>query len=246
MPSRGDAVLYSKKNDNVVQSDDDNIWDDSALIRLYEQSKAKTMSRMRNSSDRKKLWKVGDQCMAPYQDDGRYYPVKIMDIDELDETCLVEFTGYDGETDTVELSDLLRESDVELDEANDNKGDETGLVEKMDDDQNSLPINSQQEAKKQKIPIINTPRPGSGFSGSFSMGTNVPNTGLMPFPVPPPPSLFAGLPMSLRAASGSQPSGEKDVMTGMLMSWYMAGYHTGMYNGLQEGREKAKPSIDEK
>lgn len=128
--SRGD-VVYQKG-----QSDDSDIWDDTALIKAYDKAvtsfktalkngtatcespkicgetksvnkRAKTRRRhKRNSVSPSDKWRPGDLCQAVWSEDGVVYDATIKSVDADAGTCVVVFTGY-GNEDEMELADLL-------------------------------------------------------------------------------------------------------------------------------------------
>ncbi|KAE9549853.1 hypothetical protein FO519_006939 [Halicephalobus sp. NKZ332] len=66
----------------------DEIWDDAELIRMYEES----MSGKKQEASQKQ-WKIGDTCMAPYED--LWYAAKILSINRANKTVKVRFTEYE-------------------------------------------------------------------------------------------------------------------------------------------------------
>uniref|UniRef100_A0A915M1P5 Tudor domain-containing protein n=1 Tax=Meloidogyne javanica TaxID=6303 RepID=A0A915M1P5_MELJA len=106
------AVLYTRKEISVH----DEVWDDTELIKMYEKSTAKTYEKLQNNFNNKNntsknsgskiKWKIGDHCMAPYEDDGRWYPAKIESINIAKGNCLVTFDGYNTKA-TVKLDSLM-------------------------------------------------------------------------------------------------------------------------------------------
>ncbi|XP_075895189.1 survival motor neuron protein 1 isoform X2 [Nelusetta ayraudi] len=129
------------------QSDDSDVWDDTALIKAYDKAVAsfksalkgdedpqaskknqpgkkrkngkKNQSRKRSNTPPEKEWKVGDACSAYWSEDGQLYAATIVSIDEERGTCVVVFTGY-GNEEEQNLEDLL--SDIsEPDEASSTK-----------------------------------------------------------------------------------------------------------------------------
>uniref|UniRef100_A0A8C5KN58 Survival motor neuron protein n=1 Tax=Jaculus jaculus TaxID=51337 RepID=A0A8C5KN58_JACJA len=76
------------------QSDDSDIWDDTALIKAYDKAVASFK------------WKVGDKCSAVWSEDGCIYPATIASVDFKRKTCVVVYTGY-GNREEQNLSDLL-------------------------------------------------------------------------------------------------------------------------------------------
>ncbi|KAI1722428.1 survival motor neuron protein (SMN) domain-containing protein [Ditylenchus destructor] len=96
-PKKKECKYLSLNDANEFTKEE--IWDDSALIEMYEQTRSLTHS-----------WKVGDYCMAPYEEDGKYYPAKVVKI--MNNKCEVIYTDYDTKA-AVKLGDLLREDDVD-------------------------------------------------------------------------------------------------------------------------------------
>lgn len=117
----------------LSQSDDSDVWDDTALIKAYDKAvasfkhalkngdiseasekpkgtpkrkSAKNKSQRKNTTSPSKQWKVGDNCCAIWSEDGCIYPATIASIDFKRETCVVVYTGY-GNREEQNLSDLL-------------------------------------------------------------------------------------------------------------------------------------------
>ncbi|NXX28084.1 SMN protein, partial [Nicator chloris] len=118
------------------QSDDSDIWDDTALIKAYDKAVASFKNALKNGecsepSDKQeqrlmikrknhkknrnrkksntaplKQWKVGDSCSAVWSEDGNLYPATIASINQKRGTCVVTYTGY-GNQEEQNLSDLL-------------------------------------------------------------------------------------------------------------------------------------------
>ncbi|XP_008335026.1 survival motor neuron protein 1 isoform X1 [Cynoglossus semilaevis] len=117
------------------QSDDSDIWDDTALIKAYDKAVAsfktalkgdevpqpskkeqpkkkrksnkKNQSRKKNSAPTDGQWQVGDSCCAYWAQDGQLYPATISSIDKLRGTCLVVYKDY-GNEEEQKLGDLLQ------------------------------------------------------------------------------------------------------------------------------------------
>ncbi|XP_055774796.1 survival motor neuron protein 1 [Salvelinus fontinalis] len=132
-------VLFAR---GAAQSDDSDIWDDTALIKAYDKAVAsfktalkgeedtqsserdnpgKKRKNNRNNRSRKrsnapldKEWRVGDPCCAYWSKDGNLYAATISSIEEQRGTCIVVFTHY-GNEEEQNLCDLLIES-PEVDE----------------------------------------------------------------------------------------------------------------------------------
>ncbi|NXK67099.1 SMN protein, partial [Sylvietta virens] len=118
------------------QSDDSDIWDDTALIKAYDKAVASFKNALKNGecsepSDKQeqrlvikrknhkknrnrnksnttplKQWKVGDSCCAVWSEDGNVYPATIASINQKRGTCVVTYTGY-GNQEEQNLFDLL-------------------------------------------------------------------------------------------------------------------------------------------
>uniref|UniRef100_A0A914EDN6 Tudor domain-containing protein n=1 Tax=Acrobeloides nanus TaxID=290746 RepID=A0A914EDN6_9BILA len=235
------AILFSRKD---AKTETEEIWDDSALIRMYEKSIEKTYDKIRTSGSTSSLnastaetsskrresvdsstgdqWKPNDLCMAPYE--GKWYPATIISIDEKKKTCKVLYNGYDQE-EIVDLKDLLREEDVEWSQDEPESALEDSA---MDESQSSLTedILVNEKAKKKS-------RKSSRASLNASAGISIKqimDPDLIP---PPPPALFGKAVVA---------NNEKEALTNMLMSWYMTGYHTGYFQAMRDMKEKPSGS----
>ncbi|XP_072137285.1 survival motor neuron protein 1 [Mobula birostris] len=117
------------------QSDDSDIWDDTALIKAYDKAVSsfknalkngecvqplskehvgsgtkrknkRHRSRKKNNVHPTRKWRVGDTCNAVWSEDGNVYLATIQSICEQEGTCIVMYTGY-GNKEEQSLSDLL-------------------------------------------------------------------------------------------------------------------------------------------
>ncbi|CAL8296593.1 survival motor neuron protein 1 isoform X1 [Gadus morhua] len=138
MANRREDVVFAR---GAAQSDDSDIWDDTALIKAYDKAVAtfKTalkdekdppafkkdhpgkkrkgnkndLSRKRSNAPPDKEWQVGDSCCAYWSEDGQLYAATICGIDKKRGSCTVLFTDY-GNQEEQSLQDLLLEnSEVE-------------------------------------------------------------------------------------------------------------------------------------
>jgi survival motor neuron protein len=212
------SILFSRGD-----SDDENdVWDDTALIRAYDKAVNKIKTDLSNTSDKNSKkkksnkkeskrksevttdsnvnWKVGDHCVAVYTEDGVSYPAVIIDINNKDNTCRIRYDIYENEED---------KSLDELFESTDN-------VEKIEDE-----VVEDVEVKKKSEKKLSK----SGKAKKQPLN----------FPIPPPPP---PLPSSLISHFNDMNLDEngtvvddKEAFYSMLMSWYMSGYHTGYYFG---------------
>ncbi|XP_030916152.1 survival motor neuron protein-like isoform X1 [Geospiza fortis] len=204
------------------QSDDSDIWDDTALIKAYDKAVASFKNALKNgecseTSDKEeenlvikrknhkkisninesntaplKQWKVGDSCSAVWSEDGNLYLATIASINQKRGTCVVTYTGY-GNQEEQNLSDLLPPT-----------SDET--VNRMGHSGES----------------------GSKFKAPPSLSCWPPLFPAGPPLIPPPPP-----PMRPDSAEDDEALGS------MLIAWYMSGYHTGYYLGLKQSRMEA-------
>ncbi|KAF3821738.1 hypothetical protein GH733_009780 [Mirounga leonina] len=212
VPEQEDSVLFRR---GTGQSDDSDIWDDTALIKAYDKAvasfkhalkngdiseasdkpkgtpkrkPAKKKSQKKNATTPLKQWKVGDKCSAIWSEDGCVYPATIASIDFKRESCIVVYTGY-GNREEQNMSDLLSPASEVA---------------------NNVEQNVQEPGLKFSGPP--PPPPPPHFLSCW----------LPPFPsgppiIPPPPPIC---PDSFDDA---------DALGSMLISWYMSGYHTGYY-----------------
>ncbi|XP_072244257.1 survival motor neuron protein 1 [Leuresthes tenuis] len=142
MANGSQEVLFAR---GTGQSDDSDIWDDTALIKAYDKAVAsfktalkgdeepqaskknqpgkkrknnkKNQSRKRNNAPPDKEWQVGDTCGAYWSEDGQLYAATISSIDQKRGTCIVVFTGY-GNEEEQNLEDLLSEISEADEESN--------------------------------------------------------------------------------------------------------------------------------
>ncbi|XP_057688883.1 survival motor neuron protein 1 [Corythoichthys intestinalis] len=126
-------VLFTR---GAGQSDDSDIWDDTALIKAYDKAVAsfksalkgedeaqasikippgkkrknnkKKDSRKRTSTSTDKEWQVGDSCCAYWSEDRQLYSATISSVDKDKGTCIVVYTDY-GNEEEQNLEDLLSE-----------------------------------------------------------------------------------------------------------------------------------------
>lgn len=209
--------IFKQRGKNIDLSNAD-IWDDTLLIKAYDESlklaKEEVAKRIARSTNKKNAndsandddnddndgtaskqsqgpYNVGDFVRATY-DDGLDYEAKIVSIDAECGNCVVRFIGYDNE-ETVDLKDLLASWGK------------------------NVRKNQIRRAAKDVDNNTNCKR-------SFS--SNLPSTSV-PIPMLPP------LPPMLNDTSE-----DSENMSAMLMSWYMSGYYTGYYQGQKEAQNK--------
>ncbi|KAK3704375.1 hypothetical protein RRG08_012439 [Elysia crispata] len=269
-----DYVLYERG-----ENDESDAWDDSVLIKAYDDAvsamkariaeehpefspKAVSKSKKKKKSKGKQKkkgqvtvpkWNAGDKCHAVYSEDGEIYQAKIVSIDERNETCIVQYTGY-GNKEEQELSNVLpitappSSQDQLTDTASEaeSSGIKPCVQENISNKQKSkIPSSSSQQSSKRR-----QQQPWPWFGGpSFPP----PPFGHMPPPPPPPPNFPPFQAPGYQASGPSMPmppmfpsipppppwftdkgSGEEnEALYSMLISWYMSGYHTGYYQGLK-------------
>lgn len=184
-------VLFSR---GAGQSDDSDIWDDTALIKAYDKAVAsfktalkgedepetskknqpgkkrknnkKNQSRKRTNAAPDKEWQVGDSCSAYWSEDGQLYPATISSMDEKRGTCIVVFTGY-GNEEEQNLEDLISEGDEGEEETNIKVKEAESSTEESD--RSTTPNHHQQQphSKPQKPKAHREPPPtwAPGFPG---------------------------------------------------------------------------------
>ncbi|XP_061753608.1 survival motor neuron protein 1 [Nerophis ophidion] len=123
------------------QSEDSDIWDDTALIIAYDKAVASFKSALKGEEEPQstdqvppgkkrrnnrrtkadastdKEWQVGDSCSAYWSEDGQLYSATISSLDEKKGTCVVVYTDY-GNEEEHNLEDLLSEISEGDDENN--------------------------------------------------------------------------------------------------------------------------------
>lgn len=127
-------VLFAR---GAAQSDDSDIWDDTALIKAYDKAVAsfktalkgddepqtpkndppgkkrknnkKNNSRKKSHSAPDREWQVGERCSAYWSVDGQVYSATISSIDQRKGTCVVLYTDY-GNEEEHNLQDLLSDT----------------------------------------------------------------------------------------------------------------------------------------
>jgi survival motor neuron protein len=218
-------LLFSRGN---TSTDDNDVWDDTALIRAYDKAVNKIKTDLNKTSEKKShkseknkkkesssggmksersqikvkptKWKIGDKCIGIYSEDNISYPAVIIDINNDEQTCRIRYDFYENEEDKA-LDELLEPAE------------EVGVQKK----EKKAPKQTKDEQVKQEQKF----QP-------------------LDFPIPPPPP---PLPASLMShfnnltlnedECGNQVE-DKEAFYSMLMSWYMSGYHTGYYFGLTQ------------
>ncbi|XP_030049171.1 survival of motor neuron protein [Microcaecilia unicolor] len=259
------TVLFTR---GAGQSDDSDIWDDTALIKAYDKAVASFKNALKNgeSSDlsvaqektagtkrknnkknkgRKKSgappfrkWRVGDACTAVWSEDGNSYPATIVSIDPKKGACIVVYTGY-GNKEEQNLSDLLDPDDAEAcSEKRDSEENGNETLYSTDESEKS----SRSPGHRQYHPTI--PKPVHWNSNSPPV-PGLARFGIKHNEMPPflsgwPPPIPTGPPLIPPPPPMGPDSCEDDEALGsMLIAWYMSGYHTGYYLGLKQSRMEA-------
>ncbi|GAB0205690.1 survival motor neuron protein-like [Grus japonensis] len=260
-----ERVLFRR---GTGQSDDSDLWDDTALIKAYDKAVAsfknvlkngecsepsdkqehrpgtkrknnkKNRNRKKSSTVPLKQWKVGDSCNAVWSEDGNVYLATIVSINQKRGTCVVTYTGY-GNQEEQNLSDLLPPASDETVNGMGNSG----------ENENETPYSTDESEKSSQ-----SPQNKNNCSKARSSPQN------LRFPTPPaglgrlgskfraspsflscwPPPFPAGPPLIPPPPPMRPDSPEDDEALGsMLIAWYMSGYHTGYYLGLKHSRMEA-------
>ncbi|CAO1440521.1 unnamed protein product [Diamesa tonsa] len=215
--------LQGKKKSGKTELTHDDIWDDSLLIKAYEESikleKEQVAKRLAMATNKKKVsseeseeseesdFVVGDHVRSTYED-GVDYEAEIISIDE-DGMCFIRFIGYENE-DTVKLEDLIA-----------SWGEEAREEQKILAEADQTPSSEQEDDHAAEFHKFVVNKSHRNFS---SNSLPVP-------PMPPmPPAMFDN-------------TGDSEYLSAMLMSWYMSGYYTGLYHGQkQQGPPAEQPT----
>nr|XP_051709543.1 survival motor neuron protein isoform X2 [Oryctolagus cuniculus] len=243
-----DSVLFRR---GTGQSDDSDIWDDTALIKAYDKAVASFKHALKNgdicaTSDKPKVtpkrkpvkknkcqkkktttalkqWKVGDKCCAIWSEDGCVYPATIASVDFKRETCVVVYTGY-GNREEQNLSDLLSPTSEVA----------NNIEHNAQENENESQVSTDESENSSRSPgskpnnIKSKAHPWNSF---LPPPPPMPGSGMGPGKVIPPPPPIC--PDSLDDA---------DALGSMLISWYMSGYHTGYYMGFKQSQKEGRCS----
>nr|BAX07952.1 SMN1 survival of motor neuron 1 [Sus scrofa] len=248
VPEAEDSVLFRR---GAGQSDDSDIWDDTALIKAYDKAVAsfkhalkngdiseasdkpkatpkrkppkKNKNQKKNTTASLKQWKVGDRCSAIWSEDGCIYPATIASIDFKRETCIVVYTGY-GNREEQNLSDLLSPTSEVA----------NNIEENAQENENESQISTDESESSSRSPgnkPNNIKSKAAPWNSFLPPPPPMPGAGLGPRKIIPPPPPIC--PDSLDDA---------DALGSMLISWYMSGYHTGYYMGFKQNQKEGRCS----
>lgn len=211
---------------------DENIWDDTLLLKAYEQSiklqqseMAKRLARATNKKssetsesandddDVQDEHKVGDFVRATYDADGIDYEAEIISIDE-SSFCRIKFIGYENEQ-TVSMADVLPSWGSEERTKQTNEAAEVAAVGEEEEEEDYIEANGV-EPTVQQFNAFNTHQFGSL---------------LQPPPPPPMPPMLNDM------------TEDSEHLSAMLMAWYMSGYYTGLYQGHKMSKQKAEQQL---
>lgn len=252
-----DNVIFVRGSSNVTDSEHDDVWDDSALIKAYDkainlakdevakqmglntiaqtdlQPKSKSKQSQKKNKPHKR-WTVGAPCRAVYSEDKEIYEATVRKILGKTGTCIVEFIGY-GNMEEVKLNSLLESNGLQSQLAQKKQA----LSENLTEDTAGCQYEQTAFASKSSKECNTTVEDKLDdkmdfelesmrcFKNSFMPGPRLPSSEMMP-PAPPlPPQLMAKL-----------PENDADALSSMLMSWYISGFHTGYYHGLKQAQSK--------
>ncbi|XP_073933432.1 survival motor neuron protein isoform X2 [Castor canadensis] len=209
-----ESVLFRR---GTGQSDDSDIWDDTALIKAYDKAVAsfkhalkngdicetsdkpkgtprrkpikKNKSQKKNSTTPLKQWKVGDKCSAIWSEDGCIYPATIASVDFKRGTCVVIYTGY-GNREEQNLSDLLSTCPTsEIANNIEQNAQENGNESQVstDESENSVSLGNKLNDNKSKATPWNSFLPPPPPMPSSGLGPGKPGLKFNGPPPPPPP-----------------------------------------------------------
>uniref|UniRef100_A0A8C5LIP7 Tudor domain-containing protein n=1 Tax=Leptobrachium leishanense TaxID=445787 RepID=A0A8C5LIP7_9ANUR len=252
------AVVFKR---GAGQSDDSDIWDDTALIKAYDKAvssfkkalkngdctmaspppeknvcskrknKKKNKSRKKSNTAPLKKWKVGESCSAVWSEDGNVYPATISSIDAKRGTCIVVYTGY-GNSEEQHLCDLLFPDSSEVE--NEHSTDESETSSRS-------PGNKDPHGQNSPMPPHwNTCFPPVAphlFMPGVSRVTVLFCYILYTCPDYLTEDRHPLIPPP--PPMGPDASEDDEALGSMLIAWYMSGYHTGYYLGLKQSRMEA-------
>ncbi|XP_062925332.1 survival motor neuron protein 1 isoform X2 [Mobula hypostoma] len=228
------------------QSDDSDIWDDTALIKAYDKAVSSFKNALKNGECVQPLSKEhGGSGTKRKNKRHRNRKKNNVHPTRKEGTCVVMYTGY-GNEEEQSLSDLLPAdvSEAENEAAEQKNG--TGQQSTDESEAISPVIKPRQSNEaKPKSPMGQSswnhhypprPPPTSGFSfpGEKFRGPPPFLPGWLPMGLAGPPLIPPPPPMSPDTTDE-----DAEALGSMLIAWYMSGYHTGYYLGLKQGRMEA-------
>ncbi|XP_051923442.1 survival motor neuron protein 1 [Hippocampus zosterae] len=168
------------------QSDDSDIWDDTALIKAYDKAvasfktalkgedepqasgkippgKKRKNNKTKNSRKRintltDKEWQAGDSCCAYWSEDSQLYSATISSVDKEKGTCIVVYTDY-GNEEEQNLEDLLSAISDDDEETKATKLEAESSTEESDRSTETNQHKQQPHSKSQKGKFPKTPSP---------------------------------------------------------------------------------------
>ncbi|ESO89662.1 hypothetical protein LOTGIDRAFT_234254 [Lottia gigantea] len=239
------------------ETDDSDAWDDTALIKAYDEAIAAVKSKLNGSENdevndtpdpipvkhghgkkkknkhknkprKRQKWKLNDYCRAVYSEDGYIYNAKIISIDTTTDTCIVKYMDY-GNEEKQNIAALLRP----IAHYSDDKLTSASETESQDQEGEDT---GAAKSNHWNIPGFHPPPPP--FPGMMPPPFPPGAAGMLPgfrgqrsprIPtIPPPPPPFYD----------DNIENDEDALSCMLISWYMSGYHTGYYQGLKQARQQ--------
>ncbi|EGI61071.1 PREDICTED: survival motor neuron protein isoform X1 [Acromyrmex echinatior] len=241
------SVLFVRENN----SENEDIWDDTALIQAYDRAvnlaKEEVAKRIamdmqaqqtKHKSNVKHLnhirkplkkWTVGAPCRAVYSVDGEVYEAIISKIHPNSGMCTVKFVGYQN-AEKVEINSLLESEGLQSQIAQQKDALAQKADEEIIDSDTSTHFNLQDSKQINSEKMDYDTEDPRSFKHNAMPGFEYFNPAIdaMP-PAPPLPPLMAKLPET-----------DADALSSMLMSWYLSGFHTGYYHGLKQAKNQQK------
>lgn len=221
----------------MVPIHDPSVWDDSILIRAYDDSlklaEGEVAKRIaKETNDKNAISVTKTESKAPvrrrYQIgsfvrctwiDNIDYEGSIIDINEEEEQCLVRFIGYHNDK-WYDIDDMCpswgkKARRKQLEEAENLQYDEADMDDIIEVEQGNYESQTHSELLKEKSKETNVPlRDEKNTEQGYFKLPNLP----LP-PMPPMPPMLESM------------TDEAQAFSAMLMSWYMNGYYTGLYQG---------------
>ncbi|EDV95789.1 survival motor neuron protein [Drosophila grimshawi] len=218
-------------------SEDKNVWDDSLLIKAYDDSvnlaRETLARRIADATNRREdnsktaaesepnqenVFQVGDFARATYTD-GLDYEATVLSIDEQTQKCVLRYVGYENEQE-VPLSLLLPSW------GNKARSEQILSAKQAEGGEEHQQLEQEQQRAK-------TSKKSTGKGKQTNRGHLAgPSPGLVMPPMPLVPPMFT-------PGGGIDGEPEQDFVA-MLTAWYMSGYYTGLYQGRKESSAKKK------
>ncbi|CAL1616064.1 unnamed protein product [Knipowitschia caucasica] len=229
------------------QSDDSDIWDDTALIKAYDKAVTSFKTALKGEKEEEqpqhsKKKQPGKKRKNNKKNQSRKRTNKPPDkLWKVGDSCCA-YWSEDGQLYAASISSIDEERDIsesEQDVLSKSKEVESSTEESelsTTPNAHKLQSHSKHQSKKDHLPGF---PPGPPPMPTFKQGGSKRSSGHGPAPPSWPPMMAFGPPMIPPPPPMSPDMVDDEALGSVLISWYMSGYHTGYYLGLKQARKEA-------